>query len=98
MNSQRNTRVPFAQLSITELFLYLLAAKIAIELLCPWSPTEKELGVYLRQIWEEQNYTPADLVDFPSMSDRLKLHLRKYAAEASSISIPELPSRRRLQR
>ena len=98
MNLQRNTHVPFAQLSFAELSLYFLAAMIATELLLPWFATDKELGVYLRQIWEEQNYTPADLVDFSSMSNRLKTHLSKYAAEALSISIPELPSRRRLRR
>jgi hypothetical protein len=42
MDSQRNTHVPLAQLSIADLFLYFTAASKAIAPLNPRSPTEKE--------------------------------------------------------
>ena len=95
MSSHQNNHVPFAQLSIAERFLYFLGAVGAIGLLRPWPPIAEEIGEDLRRIWDEQKYTPADVVDFSTMAVRLEPHLTKYADRARRVWIPELPPQKR---
>ena len=80
---------------MAERFFYFLGATVAVALLCPWPPPEEEFGEDLIRIWDEQKYTPADVVDFAGMADRLKPHVSKYAAKDPAVWLPKSPSRRR---
>ena len=94
MNTEENTHVPFAELSIVDRYLYFFAATVAIRCLRPWVPTWEEIRDDMRRIWDEQKYTPADTTDFPELSRRLRPHLAKYAVKDPLAQSPELPSQR----
>jgi hypothetical protein len=93
MKLELKSHLPFAQLSIAERFLYFTGAVVAIGRRRPWSRTAAEIGEDLRRIWDDQKFTPADVVDFTRMADRLKPHLTKYAVKDPQAWTPASPSR-----
>ena len=95
MDANSDIHVPFAQLPITDRFLYFLGGNVAILLLHPWSPTVEEIGKELIRIWDEQRYTPADVAEFNPMAHRLKPLLVEYAAKTRQAEFSQLPLRRK---
>jgi hypothetical protein len=95
MNIQPNTHIPFAQLSTSHRFLYMVSATLAIGLLRPWSLNAEEISEDLMRIWDEQKYTPADVLSFSCMANLLKPHLAKYAMKDLSACLPDHPARKR---
>jgi hypothetical protein len=95
MDANSDIHVPFAQLPITDRFLYFLGGYVAILLLHPWSSTEEEVGKELIRLWDDQKYTPADIVDFNRMAPRLEPLLAEYAAEKWQAGTPQMPPPRR---
>ncbi len=87
--------IPFAQLPVVERFLYLLGAMVALGPLLAGNTTKEELKVDLIRIWDEQKYTLADAADFPTMSDRLRPLLTRYAVKGPLAWCPESPSLRK---
>jgi hypothetical protein len=54
MNIQPNKHIPFAQLSTSHRFLYMVSATVAIGLLRPWSLNAEEISEDLMRIWDER--------------------------------------------
>jgi hypothetical protein len=88
------THIPFAQLDLVQLFALRLAVTLVLEPNNAWPPTAAELIDDLKSIWEELQLTPADLVDFGELADRLEPHLLK-GTRADRFNTPVHHKRRR---
>jgi hypothetical protein len=95
MNIQPNTHIPFSQLSTSHRFLYMVSATVAIGLLRPWSLNAEEISEDLMRIWDEQKYTPADVLSFSCLADRLKPHLAKYSGQYPCTRFTDYTKRQR---
>jgi hypothetical protein len=95
MNIQPNTHIPFSQLSTSHRFLYMVSATVAIGLLRPWSLNAEEISEDLMRIWDEQKYTPEDVLSFSRMADRLKPHLAKYSGQDACTRFTDYTKRQR---
>jgi hypothetical protein len=78
-DNRNNVYVPFVELPIEVHFFYWLGATCALYELGSWSPTTEEFTAALACIWDGEQFSIADAVDFLRMSKRLIPLLAKFA-------------------
>jgi hypothetical protein len=90
MENNSNTYIPFAELNPPQLFLLYLAISAVLDPLNAWPATAAQLRADVSRIWDQQRFTPSDLLD-ASLAERLEPHLLR------NLSTHEVPRRHPLR-